>query len=36
MTHRVSLLIRWHGIRLWLRRLPVLPRPSHRSEESVR
>ena len=27
MTQRVSLLIRWHGIRLWLRRLPVQPRP---------
>jgi uncharacterized protein len=35
MTHRVSLLIRWHGIRLWLARLPVQPRPSH-SEEAVR
>ena len=28
MTHRVSGLIRWHGIRLWLRRLPVQPRTS--------
>lgn len=35
MTQRVSLLIRWHGVRLWLRRLPVLPRPPH-SEEAVR
>ena len=35
MTHRVSLLIRWHGIRLWLARLPVLSRPSH-PEEAVR
>ena len=35
MTHRVSLLIRWHGVRLWLARLPVLPRPQH-SQESVR
>ena len=26
---RVSALIRWHGIRLWLRRLPVVPRPDH-------
>jgi len=34
MTQRVSLLIRWHGIRLWLGRLPVLPRPRH-PEESV-
>ena len=35
MTHRVSLLIRWHGIRLWLSRLPVRPRPVH-TEEAVR
>ncbi len=28
MTQRVSGLIRWHGIRLWLRRLPVQPRTS--------
>ncbi|MDN5790119.1 MAG: DUF1365 domain-containing protein, partial [Micrococcales bacterium] len=35
MTQRVSLLIRWHGIRLWLRRLPVLPRPRH-TKEAVR
>lgn len=27
MTYRVSALIRFHGIRLWLRRLPVVPRP---------
>jgi len=26
---RVAVLIRMHGIRLWLRRLPVQPRPSH-------
>jgi len=26
-AYRVSALIRWHGIRLWLRRLPVQPRP---------
>lgn len=35
MTQRVTALIRFHGIRLWLRRLPVLPRPRH-SEEAVR
>lgn len=28
-SQRVSALIRWHGIRLWLRRLPVVPRPQH-------
>lgn len=26
MPHRVSALIRFHGIRLWLRRLPIIPR----------
>jgi DUF1365 family protein len=36
-SQRVSALIRWHGVRLWLRRLPVVPRPtrpspSHRPE----
>lgn len=35
MTHRVSLLIRWHGLRLWLTRMPVEPRPAH-SLEAVR
>jgi hypothetical protein len=35
MTHRVSLLIRWHGVRLWLARLPILPRPVP-TEEAVR
>lgn len=28
----VSLRIRWHGIRLWLRRLPLQPRPPHHQE----
>jgi len=28
----VSARIRWHGIRLWLRRLPVHPRPAHAQE----
>ena len=35
MTQRVSGLIRVHGIWLWLRRLPVRPRPVP-SLESVR
>lgn len=35
MTQRVTALIRIHGIRLWMRRLPVLPRPRH-SQEAVR
>ena len=35
MTQRVTALIRVHGIRLWLRRLPVMPRPHH-PEEAVR
>ena len=29
MTHRVSLLIRIHGVYLWLRRLPIRTRPPH-------
>jgi DUF1365 family protein len=33
---RVAALIRWHGIRLWLRRLPVVPRDPHRSPEGMR
>jgi DUF1365 family protein len=28
----VSARIRWHGIRLWLRHLPVQPRPAHHQE----
>jgi uncharacterized protein len=35
VTHRVTALIRAHGISLWLRRLPVVPRPRH-PEEAVR
>ena len=30
---RVSLLIRWHGVRLWLRRLPVMPRDRRGSRD---
>ena len=28
-SQRVSALIRWHGIKLWIRRLPVVPRRPH-------
>lgn len=35
MTHRVSALIRLHGVVLWFRRLPVVPRPTHRAQEGV-
>ena len=28
-SQRVSALIRWHGVKLWLRRLPVVPRRPH-------
>jgi uncharacterized protein len=35
ITHRVSALIRRHGIALWLRRLPVIPRPQHHPQEGV-
>ena len=34
-SQRVSALIRWHGIRLWLRRLPVIPRHTHRAPKGV-
>jgi len=36
MTHRVSVLIRIHGVWLWLRRLPVVPRPAHRSKKGMK
>ncbi|MDN5930628.1 MAG: DUF1365 domain-containing protein [Pseudonocardia sp.] len=35
MTYRTSALIRRHGITLWLRRLPVIRRPKHTSQEGV-
>lgn len=35
MPQRVSALIRMHGSWLWLRRLPVVPRPRHRTQEGV-
>jgi DUF1365 family protein len=35
MTYRVSTLIRRHGITLWLRRLPVIPRPQHTPQKGV-
>ena len=35
VTQRVTTLIRAHGIRLWLRRLPVMPRTPH-PKEAVR
>ncbi|MGN6132308.1 MAG: DUF1365 domain-containing protein [Nocardioidaceae bacterium] len=34
-SQRVAALIRWHGIRLWLRRLPVLPRPPHTAPKGM-
>ena len=36
MSQRVALLIRFHAIRLRLRRLPVQPRPEHRTQEGLR
>ena len=36
MPQRASILIRAHGIWLWLRRLPVLSRPVHQPPEGVR
>ncbi|MHA6784406.1 DUF1365 domain-containing protein [Pseudonocardia saturnea] len=35
MTYRTSALIRLHGITLWLRRLPVIRRPTHTPQEGV-
>ncbi len=35
MPLRVSALIRWQGSKLWLRRLPVVPRPPHVPQEWV-
>src|SRR6185369_2724373 len=35
MTQRTSALIRMHGISLWLRGLPVRPRPTHVPQEGV-
>ena len=34
-THRVSALIRRHGVGLWLRRIPIVPRPPHQAQETV-
>ena len=34
-TVAVSARIRWQGIRLYLRGLPVVPRPSHQPQEGV-
>jgi uncharacterized protein len=35
VTHRTTALIRRHGIALWLRGLPVVPRPVHEPQEGV-
>lgn len=35
MTYRTSALIRRHGVALWLRRLPLIPRPPHDIQEGV-
>lgn len=34
-TLAVTVAIRWHGIRLWLRRLPVVPRPHHSPQKGM-
>ncbi|MGH3370177.1 MAG: DUF1365 family protein, partial [Nocardioidaceae bacterium] len=34
-SQRVAALIRWHGVRLWLRRLPVVPRPPHQAPKGM-
>ncbi|AXT84632.1 DUF1365 domain-containing protein [Aeromicrobium sp. A1-2] len=35
MTHRTSLLIRIQGVWLWIRKLPVIPRPAHEPQEGT-
>lgn len=35
MTQRITAMIRFHGIRLWLRGLPILPRPPHPKETEL-
>jgi uncharacterized protein len=35
VTHQTSARIRLHGIRLWLRRLPVVPRPPHTPPKGI-
>ncbi|MCW2768696.1 MAG: hypothetical protein JWR27_129 [Aeromicrobium sp.] len=35
ITHRTSLLIRIQGVWLWIRRLPVIPRPAHEPQEGT-
>ena len=34
-SQRVAALIRWHGIRLWLRRLPIVPRRPHQAPKGM-
>lgn len=34
-SQRVTALIRWHGVRLWLRRLPVVTRTPHRAPKGM-
>lgn len=36
VTHRVSALIRRHGVALWLRRVPIVPRQPHVHQEGIR
>lgn len=36
LTHRISLLIRIHGVWLWLRKLPVVARPPHQPQEGTK
>lgn len=36
MPQRVSMLIRRHGLALWLRRIPIVPRTAHIHQEGIR
>jgi DUF1365 family protein len=34
-SYRIAALIRLHGIALWLRRIPIVPRPPHTAQKGV-
>jgi DUF1365 family protein len=34
-SYRIAALIRLHGIALWLRRIPVVPRPPHTAQKGA-
>ncbi|GAA2808999.1 DUF1365 domain-containing protein [Saccharopolyspora taberi] len=36
VPQRIAALIRWHGIAVWLRRVPIVPRRPHQHQEGIR